>query len=182
RQTRLGALLLGGTSLHVVQEVAVPVWVVRPAEGGLGRIMVATDFSPVCDELLERAAQLATLFGAELHLAHVVERQPRGFWHFAKESPRSDEEHRRMVEEAHTKLGEAAARLALTNIPTAPQLHLREGVVEEELQELVSSHDIDLLAMGLVAWGGLQGLLLGSTAQALLPQLKCSLLTMRGKK
>lgn len=181
RPTAFGALLLGGTGMHVLGSVEAPVWISRPRDGVLDKIMVATDFSPVCDEILLRAAELAGIFSAELHIVHVLEPAGQGFWRFGGPSQeRLDQEKAAAIAEAELKLAQCQERVAGDSAAT--HVHLREGRVEEVLLDMVASLQIDLLAMGLVAWGGLQGLLMGSTAQSLFPRLECSLLTMRGKR
>ncbi len=181
RPTAFGALLLGSTGMHVLGAAEAPVWIARPRDGILSKIMVATDFSPVCDELLLRAAELASIFATELHILHVLEPKGQGFWRFGRPSPeRLQQGVADARQEAEQKLAQRQARVAV-GLPSPPQIHLREGRVEEIVLEMVATHRIDLLVMGLVAWGGIQGLLMGSTAQSLFPRLECSLLTMRGK-
>jgi universal stress protein E len=177
RHTRLGEMLLGSTNLHVLGEAPSPVWIVKPGHGEFDKILVATDFSAVCGELLAGADELASLMGAELHVVHVVESREKGFWPFARGQSASEEARDAALREAEAKLSEATAGLAVM-----PQLHLREGGVVEILLELTESLEIDLLAMGMVAWGGVQGRFMGSTAHAIMSRLACSLLSQRDTK
>ncbi|UZE96145.1 universal stress protein [Alkalimarinus alittae] len=61
----------------------------------------------------------------------------------------------------------------------APRTHLIQGTPDRELPKLADSLEADLVVMGTVARTGVAGLLIGNTAEAVLPQLRCSVLAIK---
>ncbi len=59
------------------------------------------------------------------------------------------------------------------------QSHLVKGSPETVLPEWVAEHDIDLIVMGTVARTGVAGLLIGNTAERVLPQVPCSIVALK---
>ena len=57
--------------------------------------------------------------------------------------------------------------------------HLIEGDPAEVIPEFTNKRRIDLLVMGSLARGGLQGLLIGNTAERVLDTVNCSTLTLK---
>ncbi len=81
----LTGMFMGSTALELLRTSSCPVWVVKPHTPGCPqRILVGTDFSPVCHALFDRGVELAQLFDAELYVTHVVEPAKRPFLHFSK--------------------------------------------------------------------------------------------------
>jgi nucleotide-binding universal stress UspA family protein len=77
----LRRLALGSVADHLVRHLEVPVLLVRPAEDGAtpacasapNQILVPLDGSPLAEEVLGPAADLARLWGSELTLLRVVQ-------------------------------------------------------------------------------------------------------------
>ncbi len=177
----LSTMFLGSTSLELLRTSPCPVWVAEPGMPPVPKkILVATNFSPVCQALVEKSAELAKLFSAELHVVHVVETHRRSFLQFSSvPSETVEASHCKQTEEGRKGLDDLLTRPAMASLQTPPTLHLLEGKPSEVVHKLITTLDIDLLLMGTVAWSGVPGLVMGSTAQNLLPHLTCSLLTMR---
>ncbi len=60
-----------------------------------------------------------------------------------------------------------------------PQLHLIEGEPSDSIPELVATKSIDLLVMGTVCRTGIPGFIIGNTAEEVLSQINCSVLTLK---
>ena len=58
-------------------------------------------------------------------------------------------------------------------------LHLIEGEPDECISTLVEEQGIDLLVMGTVCRTGIAGFLIGNTAEEVLSQVNCSVLTLK---
>lgn len=174
-------ILMGSTALELLRKSPCPVWVVKPGSTtSPRRILVGTDFSPVCNALLDRGVELAKLLDAELHVTHVVEHARRPFLQFSQVAEEAiNKAHDESMARARAKLDELAARPDVASLTKPAVFHLKEGSPSVMLVEQTSELDIDLLLMGTVAWAGVPGLVIGSTAHKLLPALSCSLLTMR---
>jgi len=181
---QLGALksfLMGSITLELLRTSPCPVWVVKPSDmPGPRRILVATDFSPVCYELFDRAAQIASLFGAKLDVVHVVATHRSHFLKFSSlSSEAQQQEQQERVAQSRESLDELLLRPSAKGLASPPTLHLLEGSPSQIVREQVDALDIDLLALGTVGKPGVSGMVIGTTAQNILPSLSCSLLTMR---
>jgi universal stress protein E len=60
-------------------------------------------------------------------------------------------------------------------------LHLADGdgMPDHAILQFIQDHQIDLLVLGTVARGGLPGVLIGNTAERLLPEVPCSVLAVK---
>lgn len=59
------------------------------------------------------------------------------------------------------------------------EAHLIKGPSETVIPEWVAEHNIDLLVMGTVARTGVAGLLIGNTAERVMPQVPCSIVALK---
>lgn len=53
---------------------------------------------------------------------------------------------------------------------------------DEEILKFIQEDNIDLLVMGTIARGGMAGVMIGDTAERLLPEISCSLLAVKPKE
>ncbi len=180
------ARLFGTTSMHLMRKCPCPVWVVKRTHiRPYTRILAAIDPS-IGDQqkdslnplILQLADGLATDQSAELHIVHA--------WHLFGEAysrgrgmSAEDVEEAKYQQKKRIKLrldsllnGEGLAHLK-------PRVHLLEGKAEERISELVVDQGIDLLIMGTVCRTGVAGFLIGNTAEEVLNQVDCSVLTVK---
>ncbi|MCO6043497.1 universal stress protein [Aeoliella sp. ICT_H6.2] len=177
----LGSILVGSTAISLIAQSPCPVGVIKQRPNPtVDRILLGTNFTPVCNRLLDLAIRLARLFKAELHVTHVVEPMKRPFLQF---SAVSDDEvnaaYDEAVSKARAKLDEIAAREDAAALSPKMVTHLEEGIASDVVFRQTKELDIDVLMLGTVTQGGMSSMFFGSTAQRLLPNLDCSLLTMR---
>lgn len=177
----VASLLLGSTTLDLLRTSPCPLWVVKPCDSSTPRrILVATDFSDLCHALVDRAAELAGLFGAELHIVHVFPTQKHHFLQFSSIAAEAIEaQNEQCRADGRAKLEGLLKRPTVASLAVAPQLHLLDGTPSQAIQERVTALDIDLLVMGTVRHAGVSQMVVGTTAQNILPSLSCSLLSMR---
>ena len=88
-----------------------------------------------------------------------------------------------LLEETDYRARNAQALLARwfeRELPFAavPQWHVIKGPARQVIPGFIESHDIELLVMGSVARAGIPGLLIGSTAESVLGEVNCSVLTV----
>ncbi|MFN2309324.1 MAG: universal stress protein [Gammaproteobacteria bacterium] len=137
-------------------------------------ILVAVDFGPGHEQVLERAQSLAALDGARLGLVHVVE-----FLHIDLASelvlPQDVEIEAQIVATARTKLEQIAARLP-TAQPVSQWVEL--GSTKQEILRVAEEQAADLIVLGSHGRHGL-GRLLGATANAVLHGAPCDVLAVR---
>ena len=177
--------LFGATSMHLMRKCPCPVWVIKRMQTRpFSCVLAAVDPSardPKRDSLNPLILQLATSMArneaADLHIIHV--------WHLFGESYVSSRMSEQKLQEAKTHDKEQSKRRFDTLLGQAdftglkPYLHLIEGDPEERIPELVMEQGIDLLVMGTVCRTGIAGFLIGNTAEEVLNQVDCSVLTLK---
>ena len=180
------ARVFGATSMHLMRKCPCPVWVVKRAQTRpYARILAAVDpsvYDPQRDSLnpliLQLAGSMARKEAGELHIVHV--------WHMFGESyVRSGGMTEEEVEEAKAleklqqkrRFDTLLGRFDVADLK--PCLHFIEGDPDERIPELVMEQGIDLLVMGSVCRTGIAGFLIGNTAEEVLNQVDCSVLTLK---
>lgn len=134
-------------------------------------ILVALDLSPVSEAVMRAAAVAAGARPSELHLLHVLKpppAEPVGTFHVATS-----------VEQSHEQLKAHARDLPRT--VTRVVVHVRMGEAEVEIAQLASDLESDLIVVGTHGYKGIERVLLGSVAEALIRNAPCPVLTYRPK-
>lgn len=183
-----GSPLFGHIDRQLIRKCPCPVWIDRPSAAK--RILAAVDPAPFQgapdvdaerEELnvaiLELASLIARLEGAELEVLHA--------WSFGME--RSLQSRAGLPGEAVARLGEtvrskherALSALLEPYRSEIGRVHLLKGDPAREIGLLASNRSFDVIAMGTVCRTGVAGMLIGNTAEAVLDQVSCSLLTLK---
>lgn len=139
-------------------------------------ILIATDLSAECHQVLKPASQLQATLGCKLSLVHVIEPLSMSFGVDVPLDPSIL--HDQQARQATARLDEV-----LDAWPTLlPQdCHLRHGQPREEIHRLAQDLGCDLILVGSHGRHGL-ALLLGSTANDLLSDAPCDVLAVNLKK
>jgi nucleotide-binding universal stress UspA family protein len=180
--------LLGSTALHLMRKCPCPVLVVRPKRRlQFARILVPIDIRPEDDfantvnpKLMEIALSLAKLEDSELHLFHAWE--PYGGTLLTSGRTRIPKdmvkEYLKSTEKAHReRFEEFLSRYSFDQLKH--RIHFVRGEARTLIPQLVSRHRMNLVVMGTITNLGFAGYLIGSTAEEVLPQLNCSMLTVK---
>ena len=144
----------------------------------LNRILVPTDFSETADAALAYAKELATKFGASLHLLHVFT-DP---YAIAAGSP---EVYAAIPAGAHERALEEVRERLLERLDANEEVRFRgsrgvvRGLIAPRIVEYAKSQDIDLIIMGTHGRRGVVHLLLGSVAEHVVRTAICPVLTVR---
>lgn len=147
---------------------------------GFTRILVPTDFSAQSDAALATAKELATRFGASLHLVHVLE-DPYTLAAYAADGlgylPPG-------TREAWQQEAEGRMNVLLTPAEhkqfKATVAVLFGGSAAREIIAYAQANHIDLIVMSTHGRGGVAHLLLGSVAERVVRTATCPVLTTRG--
>jgi nucleotide-binding universal stress UspA family protein len=173
-------LLLGSVAENVVRCVGVPVLTVRPmidvSDFGPNHILVTHDFSDRSTEAVRIAGAWADALGAELTLLHVVE--PVVYPDYYAINMASSDTMTRLRDRAVVALDRAADEILGARPVNTTVLIGRAAetiIVEAEASE------IDLVVMGTRGLSGLEQLVLGSVAEAVLRRCPVPLLTVSGQ-
>ena len=140
--------------------------------GGYKRILLAVDLAEESSTVGERAIQLARLYGAELHVVHVV--QPLSLVYGGDIPMDMSSVQDEIQEQAKSSLDEFCDA---AGVPDAYR-HLIFGRPETEIHRIAMCADIDAIVVGSHGRHGL-ALLLGSTANGVLHGACCDVLAVR---
>lgn len=180
--------LFGSTSMHLMRKCPCPVWVVKPGHSGrYQRILAAVDpasfdkqKSTLDIKILDLATSLARRQQAELHLVHA--------WFLPGElslvSGRSQiqksdvDKFLRIAENNHRdELNRLLVNYNLQELTY--KIHLIKGVPKDVIPSVAEENNVDLIVMGTVARTGVTGFFIGNTAENVLNQVNCSVLTVK---
>jgi universal stress protein E len=172
---------LGSTAIKLLRKCPCPVWVTKPQlRGRVSCVLVATDFTPVSDLAMDLGASMAQQNAASLCVSHVLEYPEQKY---LRQSHSTEETILKYQEEfraaAEKRLAAQLQRPAFRDLPEKPQVIVSEGPAADEILSLIEHHKVGLLVMGTVQRGGVRGVLVGSTAEELLPQIPCSVLAVK---
>ncbi len=191
----VGKILFGSTDMHLMRKCPCPVWITKSdADKRYRRIIAAVDNDPdepltgdLNQQILDMSFSLALSESSELHIVNA--------WYYAYEtflrSPQtglSEDEIDEMIESEYAarkawlkqlvaKFGAALGKQAVDFVE--PVLHVAKGDPSVMVPMLASELGADLVVMGTVARTGINGFLMGNTAETILSQLDCSVLTVK---
>jgi universal stress protein A len=137
-------------------------------------VLFATDLSDESRGLAERARDLAERYAAKLSLIHVVEYSPLLEYGDGQMFPTALELEEKLAEQARTKLAQWGRELGVTSEDQQVEI----GATKTEILRVAKERGVDLIVVGSHGRHGL-GLLLGSTANAVLHGAPCDVLALR---
>ena len=174
-------MLLGSVAENVVRSVDIPVLTLRPGielpANGPKRILLAHDFSDQSAIAIRTARDWAEAFDAEITLLHVVE--PVVYPEFYAINALSDDVMTRLRDRATEALDDAAEE-ALGDLPVNTVVLI--GRAADTIINEAQPENFDLLIMGTRGLTGLEQLVLGSVAEAVLRRCPVPLLTVSGEE
>jgi len=136
--------------------------------------------------ILENATWLATAQFAELHIIHVWEAYGEQYLRSGRSPLQFDadnyvvSEQQRNRQALNTCLTELRESVASDMLPAFnPACHLVKGSHRDEIIRLAVSMEADLVVVGDLVHSGLTGLIVDSTAEAIVRHLNCSVLIVK---
>jgi universal stress protein E len=191
----LREMLFGSTDMHLMRKCPCPVWIIKPTEHHkYRRILAAVDEGseqPATDvlnrQILEMSTSMALAEFSEAHIVHAwdvvgedIFRSVRSGFSDAEVDAMVDEEasaRRRWLENLVKSYGGKADTNAVGILE--PQLHVIKGSAKYVVPAMAHELAVDLVVMGTVARTGTAGFFMGNTAESVLAQLDCSVLTIK---
>lgn len=170
---------LGSTSRGLIHQSPTSVLAVSDKwTQTLTTILVCTDFSELSKDTVVSAIAMAEKWGAKLHLLHVIDMSDTPSKHSARLQShatirQSVNDYARSRMEAFVKSLEWGA--------TQPESHLSWGTPWRETCQLAEKIEADLVVVGNAGRRGLQGFVLGNTAERILNHCKLSVLAVKPK-
>ncbi len=187
--------LFGSTDMHLMRKCPCPVWVIKSTEHEQNRkILAAVDQDPEDEvkdvlnrQILEMSTSLAMAEFSELHIVHAWRFFGESHFRSARTGVSEDEVDAMVAQEA------SARGLWLKNLVetygaksdsdavdyVAPTLHVIKGDAKQVVPATAHELDVDLIVMGTVARAGVPGFFMGNTAESILNQIDCSVLTVK---
>lgn len=186
-RSKLKGQLLGSTSLHLMRKCPCPVWVMKPTwRERFHRVLAAVDPEDGEDEknqlnikIMDLATSLAEMEQSELHIVHAWDFQVE---HLLQVRSRISgtiindltDQTRALHKQGFNELIE---NYSLQNLEH--RQHFLRGDPAALITNLASEHAIDLIVMGTVCRTGVAGFFIGNTAENVLQQVDCSVLTVK---
>ncbi|QDT73499.1 universal stress protein [Lacipirellula limnantheis] len=169
--------LVGSTAKRLVRDCPTSVLVVndehrRPPQV----VMAAVDFSAVSLKALSTASSVATHWSAELHVLHVVE---------SLEISAEAVKRNSQAERLRNEINDEAAERILASVKRCGgelgkvRVHVSWGTPWRELARTAERINAELIAIGTVGRSGINGLLIGNTAEKVLSACRRSILTVK---
>jgi len=143
----------------------------------LENILVATDFSEPSDAAVTYGRELATRFGATLHVLHAAE-NILGRFGAETYSATVPELQERLETDARRRLGELLIDSDNSGPSTIP-VHVTASSPALAIVDYAKQKNIDLIVVGTHGRGGLAHLVLGSVAERVVRLAPCPVLTVR---
>jgi len=176
-------MLFGSTDLHLMRECPCAVWIIKPSKTKKSlRILAAVDPDPSGEEnkllnktIMELATSLAELENSELHIVHtwVLYSEPLLRLLVGKVDKLA-----RDTRKTHRKwLDDLLDSYAIPH--RKRRVHLVQGSSRDVIPALAMKQRVELIVMGTAARTGLPQFLIGNTAEDVLNQVDCSVLTVK---
>lgn len=142
------------------------------------KILVPTDFSQISTEAFPYAEDLANQYGAEIHLAYVIEKNPP-ILIIRSIDQTSEDAAKKIEEDAKNLLNEFKAKFSNNVSVKTVLLH---GNDFEEITNYAEKNNIDLIVIATHGRTGLLHTLLGSVAEKVIRYAKCPVLVITPQK
>ncbi len=181
-------LLFGSIDMHLMRKCPCPVWVIKSSkQKQFARILAAVDPDPSNEEaktlntlIMDLATSLAIQERSELHIVHVWEMYIKKRYLHSRDGLSSRDVARMARDGRKMHKGWLDKLLGDYDLGAIDhQVHLLKGDPDHVISELARKKRVELLVMGTVVRTGIQGFLIGNTAERVLNQVNCSVLTVK---
>jgi universal stress protein E len=180
--------LFGTTALHLMRRCPCPVWIVDPQrKASGGNVLAAVDPAiengedPLNIMIMELATSVAQIQQRKLHVVHawtVSEEQALRHSPFLRVTPSETMDYVHTIEAQHRQRLDALVARYLDLAPEI-EVHLVKGSADEVVPAVARDHNIDVIVMGTHMRTWLNRLVMGSTAEAVIAQINCSVLAIK---
>jgi nucleotide-binding universal stress UspA family protein len=182
-------LFFGSTSMKLMRKCPCPVWITKPGpHSDYERILAAVDpgeddaeSNGLNTDILDLSTSLAESNGSDLHVAYAWELAGHDLDSMQSETTAEQREAlKRRNEQLHAQSLERLTERYCLKDPKH-HVHLLHGQPAFVLPQFVHEEDVDLVVMGTVGRTGIGGFIIGNTAELVLRQVTCAVLTIKPK-
>jgi len=159
-------ILVGNTGLKLLRLAPGNVWIVKPRmdDSDSNDIVAATDGGAAGADVLLTAVVLARSMNARLHVVHAVD-------------PALD--HPDAINRAEAVVQQQVGMTDFRTLPFGVRITVAQGDPDQCILAAVQAANADLLVLGTSSRSGVSGLPPSSTVERLLPELSCSVMTLK---
>ena len=162
--------LFGNTTMEIMRRCPCPIWAVKPDPPERKKIMVGIHFDEKVGDrneaLNQELLRLAMMFKSdstrELHLVNIMN----------KTTPELQQQNLLDLERFANEVMDPELKITVK---------ILEGEVTSALPDYAQQHSIALLVLGMLSRTGLKGFFIGNTAEKILGDIDCSVLTVKPK-
>lgn len=174
-------LLFGSTAMNVLRNCPCPVWVTKPDPTPEElNILICSDLGHVSAAALDIIVSGGQFLDAKVHLLHAVDYPfDRPLARTGMAEAEVHEYRKKIRDEAEQALRQQLAKTDYRTLTYGVMVHLVDGPAELAIVRAIEAHEIDLLVIGTIGRAGIPGLLIGNTAERLLPDVPCSILAIK---
>ena len=168
---------VGSTAKRLIRKCPSSVWIVKAEHVGPPKVVLAaTDFSDVSRRAVLEGLWIAQHASAEFHLLHVIDSMDVPD-EILSGIPDFGSLRREINYDAERRFDEFLESLNVE--PEQVHRHLSFGTPWREVGRISQHVNVDLIVMGTVGRSGINGVLLGNTAERVLATCDCSILTVK---
>jgi nucleotide-binding universal stress UspA family protein len=184
-------VFFGSTAMHLMRKCPSPLWVIKPTRHKtFTHVLAAID--PLIEDdtahrqknslnakILELASSLSEIWGSKLHIISAW--TIYGESHLRGYNGITHEEFLRYRLATKTVHRKALEKLVVEHVPpsVSVQVHSLKGDPGMVIPSFVKNHQVDVIVMGTLCRTGLSGLYIGNTAEKVLGDVRCSVLTVK---
>ena len=173
-QGDLKSMFLGSTGIKLLRKCPCPVWITKSQENRkIATILVAHDLTRVGKMAMELGSSMAQIQDAQLHVLHALKYPEEDAMFPERVSAENAAEYRTEAEHR------MEAQLASVELVRPAQIHVVKESPDVAILNHIDTHKIELLVMGTIARTGIPGVIVGNTAERLLPQIPCSVMAIK---
>ncbi|EKO3808316.1 universal stress protein [Vibrio harveyi] len=177
--------------MKLLRKCPCPVWLNRAAKHVTVSKRVAVAIDPIISSeeqqaltvhLLQLAHSIADSYNQQLHIVSCWEYQMESYLRHHIWIQIEDEVLDQQIEAHRIAHREALdSIIQISEIDGEFFIHHLHGSADEQIPNWVNKEDVDVLVMGTIARTGIQGMVIGNTAENVLQSLDCSLVALKPK-
>ena len=179
----ISAKLFGSIDLKLMRHCPCPVWIIKPTRRTrVSSMLAAVDLTSdeketvsLAERILEIATGLARIEGASLHVLAAWDQPIDPAMKRHVDATVYDDYISRYKETIHKRMDRLIAGHKASKLSD----HIVKGKPEKAISDFLKANDVDLLIMGTLSRSGIPGLLIGNTAERVLNEVDCSVLTLK---
>jgi universal stress protein E len=181
--TGIRRMLMGNTAMKLFRRCPCPVLVTKTGAHTIHdwNVLIAADLKPASQEALRVGIAHAHMLGARVHVLHILEYPLDRLWSTGLPDAKQAKYHQNVRHEAEQLLQHQLSKTDYKTLGDRLHIHMVDGVglADVAIQHFIQVHHINLLVMGSIGRGGVPGVMIGNTAERLLPEVGCSVLAVK---